>query len=157
MGVVVMCQKCGYSRSPTPAEHLLATARDRRLETAICNGLEQPPCTESAPGRKEGVTRRATETELVERGGRIARFLIEEYSVTTHRQREFFVELAAELVQRIDEDMPGATEVRDRRAPLNAPRENTIRRLRMSLGLFSRFIGVRVKPRRTGSLPGTFE
>ncbi len=142
-----MCEKCRYSRGPTLAERLWATSRDRRLEAAICNGLNDPPSADSDLGGEEDAGIPPDERELTERGRRIARFLVNEYAETTLVQREFFVQLAAEIVQRIAEDLPGAAEVPTPCAPLNRPEAKSVRPFRMALGLFSRLFRGNVNPR----------
>jgi hypothetical protein len=148
IGEVEMCEQCGDSLGPTLAERYWATARDRRLEAAICNRLHHPPSAETAPGRGEDAGIRMTERELAERGRRIAGFLIDEYSVKSHLQREFLVHLAAEIVQRVDEDMPRAGKIRIGCAPLERPEAKAIRRFAIPLGLLSRLFRRRIHTRR---------
>jgi hypothetical protein len=148
IGEVEMCEQCGDSLDPTLAERYGATDRDRRLEAAICNGLHHPLSAETAPGRDEDAGIGMTERELTERGRRIAGFLINEYLAKSHLQREFFVHLAAEIVQRVDEDMPRAGKIRIGCAPLKRPEAKAIRRFAISLGLLSRFFRRRIHARK---------
>ncbi len=89
-----------------------STTRDRRLESAIRRnmGLASDGPEErghQAAGGSRGQSQMSGhERELGERGSKLAEFLVKEYSAATVGQRAFFVQLAAEIVQRIDEEIP---------------------------------------------------
>jgi hypothetical protein len=94
-----------------------STSRDRRLESMILAGLvesmnragdaEDPQL--SARLRHSWFDQCSDEELILYRQGmRIARFLVQEYGASTGEQWGFFAELAAEIAQRVADELPPA-------------------------------------------------